>query len=95
MKKKEKFAIDKAIELAKIYHDERHYKRESILKQLIAFQEFCGRSSILKSRILLSKSYKKRIVKKVLKDLNYKLTFFHNGYHGKNATTKTTLIRFK
>lgn len=70
--KKKKFDIGKAKKLAHIYKFKRHYEEADIIDELIKLQKFCEDASIVGCTLLLKK-HKKKIVKKVLKDLGYSL----------------------
>lgn len=71
----ERFDIEKANELLKVYKEKRHRSKISFLNELISYQNFFGDKSILNCDLILQKNYQLKTIKAVLSDLGYMFIF--------------------
>lgn len=90
------FNLVKAEELCLSYIKVRQAVKTEFISELISYQHFFGKTSIVDYKLSLSRRYQKRTVQSVLEDLgNYKIVDFYSqtdyGCHGTGKHTYSVI----
>ncbi len=89
------FNLVKAKQLCLSYIKARQSAKKEFITELIHYQYFFGKESIVNCKLGLTKRYKKKTVEAVLSDLGYKIVSFHSQtdyeYRGTGKHTYSVL----